>query len=376
VKRASLLVLAAINGLQVALRLIPISSEVIPGVSGIWAANIAAQELSAWFVVLNLIGLALSLRWSRVMCLIFGPAAAFSLSIFFLVPGINHEMARQWVEMGFNPAHLSAPGAFSVFLQSFSLVDPPVHPQTLTTAIPIIYYAPMTTAEAPPIVIDIHGGSWQHGSPEEDEALSRHMAARGYAVFAIDYRRVPRHRHPAQINDVRQAIRWIKSHAREFHADASRIALIGHSAGAHLAMLAAYTDSDDAIRAVVAFYGPADLSMLYQHPSSSDPLNVPAKLEALIGSPFATSSQAFDEASPIRYLRPGLPPTLLIQGARDRIVPASLTHAMHSELRKSANRSLLLEFPWSEHNFDMIWFGPANRLARAYIDDFLGETLL
>jgi acetyl esterase/lipase len=275
-----------------------------------------------------------------------------------------------------NPARLTPSGAVTVFLQSFSLADPPAHPQPQRFANPILHYAPATTSMgAAPIVIDIHGGSWQHGAPQEDEALSRYLAARGYAVFAIDYRRAPLHPHPTQIDDVRQAISWVKSNAGRFHADASRMALVGHSVGGHLAMLAAYAQPDAAIRSVVSLYGPTDLDDLYRHPSSPDPLNVPAKLEALIGLPFATNLQAFRDASPIRFVRPGLPPTLQIQGARDHIVPARLARTMHEELRRAGNRSLLLELPWSEHNFDMVWFGPGNRLARIYIDAFLADSL-
>jgi acetyl esterase/lipase len=377
VKRTSAFLLLTASLAQITLRLIPISREAIPGISGVWAANMMAQELSAWFVVVNLIGLALSLRWSKVMSVIFSAAALFSIYPFFLVPGVNHEMARQWEETGMNPARVAPPGAVSVFLQSFSsLTDSAAHSEVEAFTNPIVYYLPTRiNAAASPIVIDLHGGSWQHGSPKEDEALSQHLAAQGYSVFAVDYRRAPLHRHPAQIEDVRQAIGWIKSNAKRLHADASRIALIGHSAGAHLAMLAAFAEPDTAIRAVVGFYGPADLNALYLHPPSPDPLNVPAKLEALIGLPFATNAQVFRSASPIHYVRTRLPPTLLIQGARDHIVPAQLTRSMHMALRKVGNRSLLLEIPWSEHNFDMVWFGPGNRLARAYVDAFLTETL-
>lgn len=369
------LVLLAISLVHVALCLVPISREAIPGISGIWAANMFAQELSGWFAVLNVIGLVLSLRRSRIVTALFGLAALFSLSPFFQVPGVNEDMTRQWLDAGMDPPELDAPGAVSVFLASFSLADPEALSQVQEFSQRILYYAPASPPTAVPVVIDIHGGSWQHGSPEEDAALSRYLAARGYAVFAIDYRRAPAHPHPAQIDDVRQAISWVESNASRFGADASRIALIGHSAGGHLAMLAAYAQPDSAIRAVVSFYGPADLYALYQHPSSRDPLDVPGKLETLIGQPFESDPQAFRDASPIRYVKSGLPPTLQIQGGRDHIVPARLTRAMHHELLRAGNRSLLLELPWSEHSFDMLWFGPGNRLARAYIDAFLAETL-
>ncbi len=369
------LLLMVVSAVHIALRLIPISREAIPGVSGIWAANMVAQELSAWFVLLNLIGLALSVR-RRPFGVFFCVATLFSLLPFVRIREVNRVMARQWAEAGMGSALLEPPGAVEVFAESFFLSEPEEKGQNLSLSLPMLYYPPRTTAPGnAPIVIEIHGGSWQHGSPQDDEALSRYLAGHGYAVFAIDYRRAPAYVHPAHLNDVRDAIAWVESNAGRFHADPTRIALVGHSAGGQLALLAAYSQPNPSIRSVVSLYGPTDLPELYQYPSSPDPLNVPKKLEVMMGLQFGNNRQAFRDASPVRYVRPGLPPTLQIQGSRDHIVPARITRSMHERLRRAGNHALLLELPWSEHNFDMMWFGPGSRLARYYVRVFLAETL-
>src|SRR5690242_17894984 len=89
--------LLPVSAVHILLCLIPILREAIPGVSGIWVANMFAQELSAWFVLLNLIGLVLSLRRRRRwLAVLFGCAALFSLRPFLYAGAVNREMVRQW----------------------------------------------------------------------------------------------------------------------------------------------------------------------------------------------------------------------------------------------------------------------------------------
>jgi acetyl esterase/lipase len=226
-----------------------------------------------------------------------------------------------------------------------------------------------------PIIIDIHGGSWQVGSVREDQGFARVMAARGYAVYAIDYRKAPAHRFPAQIDDVRAAITWIHDTAAKYHADATRVALVGRSAGGHLAMLAGYTSAEIPIRAIVNFYGPADLMDFYSDPPSPDPLQVRPMLTALLGGSPTEMPDLYRQASPSTYIRPGLPPTLHIQGRADNVVKARFARETNNQLLARGSRSILLELPWADHSFDFVFFGPGNALAVSLVDAFLVETL-
>lgn len=86
-----------------------------------------------------------------------------------------------------------------------------------------------------PAIVILYGGAWQRGSPNRNEEFSRYMAARGYCVVAIDYRHAPQYRFRDQFEDVETALSYIKTPADEWFIDIDRIALMGRSAGAHLA---------------------------------------------------------------------------------------------------------------------------------------------
>src|SRR5215813_3143684 len=137
------------------------------------------------------------------------------------------------------------------------------------------HYRPLTVAEPAPVVVFAHGGGWTRGDPSQAAGNALHFARRGIATVAISYRLAPAHRFPAPLDDVRRGLRWVRSHADELGIDAERIALLGLSAGAHLAMLAhlggripelapdlpeELRDVPETVRAVVAHYGPYDLA--------------------------------------------------------------------------------------------------------------------
>jgi acetyl esterase/lipase len=98
--------------------------------------------------------------------------------------------------------------------------------------------------------VQIYGGAWQRGAPREGERFARYLAAHGYVVFAIDYRHAPRWQWPAQLDDTRAALVWIAAHAGEYGADVGRLALVGRSSGAQLALTAAYMPDSIPVRAV------------------------------------------------------------------------------------------------------------------------------
>jgi len=133
--------LLVVSAVHIALRLVPISREAIPGVSGIWAANMFAQELSAWFVLLNLIGLVLSVR-RRPLRVFFCAATLFSLLPFLQIREVNRVMARQWTEAGMGSYLLAPPGAVEVFAESFRLSEPEQEGQNLSLSLPMLYYPP------------------------------------------------------------------------------------------------------------------------------------------------------------------------------------------------------------------------------------------
>lgn len=235
-------------------------------------------------------------------------------------------------------------------------------------------YKPPSPARSP-ILVQIYGGAWQRGAPADNEWFARYFAARGYVVVAVDYRHAPRWKWPAQIEDVRSALRWITAHAGEFDGDPRRIIVIGRSSGAQLAMTAAYQEVSPSIRGVVSYYGPVDLAEGWRHPPDPDPLHVRDVLGAYLGGTPDQASDRYRDASPITYTSRMLPPTLLMYGKRDHIVEARFGEQLDRALKKAGTTSVLLELPWSEHAFDVLPNGLGGQIGLYYTEAFLAAVL-
>ena len=226
-----------------------------------------------------------------------------------------------------------------------------------------------------PIVVQIYGGAWQRGAPADDAGFASYLAAHGYVVFAIDYRHAPMWRWPSQIEDVRSGLDWVRRHAGEHDGDPSRLALIGRSAGAHLAMLAAYEPQAGPVAAVVSYYGPVDLADGYRNPPRPDPLDVRSIEEAFLGGPPNQLPAPYRDASPITYVSRRLPPSLLIYGSRDHIVQPRFGAILNERLQAAGATSVFLEIPWAEHAFDVIFNGRSGQLSLYYTERFLAWAL-
>jgi acetyl esterase/lipase len=124
-------------------------------------------------------------------------------------------------------------------------------------------------------------------------------------------------------------------------------------------------------KAVVAYYAPVNLAAGYQNPPVPDPINTRKILNAFLGGSPQQKPQEYQTASPINYVKPSLPPTLLIYANRDRIVEAKYGQQMDDALRKSDNIAVLLTIPWAEHGFDTIFNGVSNQFALYYTEIFL-----
>jgi acetyl esterase/lipase len=235
-------------------------------------------------------------------------------------------------------------------------------------------YQPPEVGKYPAVVV-IYGGAWQYGNPSANSEFNQYIAHQGYTVFAIDYRHAPKYQFPTQLDDVRTALNFIRKYAAAYEADAERMVLIGRSAGAHLAMLAAYQPDAPPIRAVVDYYGPVDLTQGYKTPPFPDPINTRAVLKAFMGGSLEELPNQYQIASPINYLTHPLPPTLLIYGGRDHLVEARFGRQMYERLHNSGNTTVFLQIPWAEHAFDAVFNGVSNQLALYYTERFLAWAL-
>jgi acetyl esterase len=179
-----------------------------------------------------------------------------------------------------------------------------------------------------PAAIIVHGGGWVRGDRRVDvNPLFAPLSRAGIAWFSIDYRLASDiSQFGTAIEDVENAIRFVKAHAKEYRIDANRIALIGESAGGQLAAMAALDPAPGAqVMAVVALYAPTDLVKLAKTSEF-----VPKQIrDSLAGTPFEDLLLArLGQLSPIDNVKPGVPPFLLIHGTEDALVPFSQSRAM------------------------------------------------
>ena len=210
-------------------------------------------------------------------------------------------------------------------------------------------------AGALPLIVAIYGGAWAFGSRDGLAPLANRYAQLGYAVAVIDYRHAPRFRFPVQRDDVEDALRALAVNAFEWHLDPRRVALLGRSAGAELALIAGERAQPLHVAAVVSYYSPLDLAGGWEDPPRPDPADVRGILEAYLGGPpDAAHASAYRAASPLNGAHRGMPPVLLICGDRDELVRIRFQRAFAARLHALGVPVVALELPWANHSFDEV----------------------
>jgi acetyl esterase/lipase len=232
-------------------------------------------------------------------------------------------------------------------------------------------YRPGYLHEAVPCVIVVHGGTWQSGDNSEFVALNAYLAARDYVVVAINYRLSPQWPFPAARDDVLSAMAYLKVYAGELGIDPARIALLGRAGGGQLALLAAYTAQDPSVRGVISVYGPTDLRFEYEHPAPRNLLETRRVLETYLGGSPQTAADAYFTASPINFVSASSPPTLLIHGSHDAVVPPEESARLDARLQEAGVKHLFVKLSWATHRCDKSFGGPCGQVATYAIERFL-----
>ncbi|RUL85929.1 alpha/beta hydrolase [Tautonia sociabilis] len=181
-----------------------------------------------------------------------------------------------------------------------------------------------------PAIVAIHGGAWRAGDKADLRGLLAELAGLGYVAISPQYRFCPETTFPAQVHDVKAALRWLKGNAERFGVDPDRVGAVGFSAGGHLALMLGVTDEDDGlegpvedgqpgtrIQAVVNFFGPTDLAA-DDLPEISKPL-----VRDFIGGTAEEKPEETKAASPLTFVSEDDPPILTFQGTADPLVPPS-----------------------------------------------------
>ncbi len=225
-----------------------------------------------------------------------------------------------------------------------------------------------------PLIVMIHGGSWNSGNKNQLPALNRYLAGEGYAVASIGYRHAPKFHFPAPLDDVFSAVEFLRRNAAQLQIDADRVVLIGRSAGGQLALSAAYAGREPAIRGVIAFYAPTDLTLGYDKPSRRGVLNSRKALEDYIGGIPLNRPAEYAAASPNAAVTRATPPTLLIHGGLDPIVWPHHSERLSASLERAERPHLYMALPWATHGCDANFSGPSSQLSLYAIDRFLANV--
>jgi len=222
-----------------------------------------------------------------------------------------------------------------------------------------------------PCVIIVHGGSWAGGDSRQLPELNSYLAANGYNVAAINYRMAPKYKTPAPVEDVQAAIFYLKKHASELHIDTNNFVLLGRSAGAQIALLAAYTIHEPALKGVIDFYGPADMVWGYSVPSSPLIMDSRKVMENYIGGSYSQVPQKYVACSPLEFVSRQSVPTLILHGENDVLVSPEHSRRLNLKLQQNGIRHYYLKLPWATHGFDYNLNGPGGQLSTYAVETFL-----
>jgi acetyl esterase/lipase len=236
-----------------------------------------------------------------------------------------------------------------------------------------------------PLVIWIHGGAWRAGSKDGAGPALR-LLDRGYAVASINYRLSQHAQFPAQIEDCKAAVRWLRANAKKHNLDADHFGVWGSSAGGHLvALLGTSGDVKDLegdggnpgvssrVQAVCDWFGPTDFSKMVEQAipgTKIDRTTANCPEAQLIGGRLADHPDRVKRANPITYASKDDPPFLIVHGDQDTTVPVGQSRILHDALKAAGVEATLIVVPGAGHG-NGIGTPETNRQVEGFFDKHL-----
>lgn len=219
------------------------------------------------------------------------------------------------------------------------------------------FYRPRNRVGELPLLLFIHGGGWKGGERSDYLIYLVDFAQKGYITATVSYRLLNDSIYPACVEDISDAVEWLFQNSENYGYDPDRIALIGGSAGAHLAMLAGYgwrsscRQNDTLttfrrVKAVADIYGPVDLTTEYAQNQRL--------VTNFIGHSYHEKPELYAEASPIHYLDDKCPPTLILHGTSDNLVPISQSDTLKARLDALGVPCEYCKIPLWPHTMDIV----------------------
>lgn len=237
-----------------------------------------------------------------------------------------------------------------------------------------------------PVIVSVHGGSWTSGT--RDQGLAVIQVDRGYAVANIDYRLAPQSIWPAQVEDAKAAVRWLRANSGRFDLDPGRVGVIGVSAGGHIGAVLGTSHGVTAlegielgnagysseVQAVVDYFGPSDLLKIREEAlpcipgDPNDPNEPPSQL---LGCTLPLCPDTAATANPITYVTPDDPPFLLLHGTSDCLVPWQQSKILYDALRKAGVSAKLILVPFAGHADPLFLTSPIQKQVNDFLDQHL-----
>src|SRR4051794_30083851 len=230
-----------------------------------------------------------------------------------------------------------------------------------------------------PVVVAIHGGGFAQGDGAQWHPAILRFAQHGYVAATVDYRLAPRSQFPAALQDVKAAVRFLRANAAKYGIDPDRLGAVGGSAGAHLALMLGLTpgvadfegganrDQSTRVQCVVSVAGPTDLARAYAKSTSAA-----TAISPFLGGDPSNTPAAYALASPISWVTPQAPPTLLIHGSKDDVVPTEQSSFLLERFKSAGAPAELELIDAMGHNPQSADMQRIERRMMTFLDAHLG----
>lgn len=238
-------------------------------------------------------------------------------------------------------------------------------------------------AENPPLIVYVHGGGWRAGTKQDVPIAD--LYDKGFAIASVEYRLSTQAVFPAQVHDIKAAIRFLRANAEKLHINASKIAILGSSAGGHLAALVGVTNGDKElegsigehleqssdVQAIVSYYGASNLeTILSQSTGKGLAYRIPA-LKLLLGDAPDKKPELARLASPVAHLDKKDPPLLLIHGDADPQMPPQQSKDLAQAYETLGLPVTLILLPGSLHGGSEFYNDERTALVAKFLDKVL-----